>query len=466
MLLTPSHARGQYFEHDLSRDRPFVDEKTEHCYLSYDDGGYRIRRTNVSGNCVSFKQQHAGSAVLETRFQLKPKGEAGRSAGLIFGSIPRRYWAAFVNADGVVALAAHVDGQWQTIANSSAQGLLSGNKGWNVLSVELRGVAVTIALNGVVVITEELQIEPGRDVALAGFGIGEVVFATLSARPGGVAAKKVHLFGGSPRDLGGGLFGLAHRFVGWAGQTYRLFSSEMVPDTYARIDNGVEGSLVAEGFADSTGIVLEGVLPRNGAYVVSFITPDSVTRVSSIALNSRNSVEMFSDWVDAVGDGYDLRSEWRDQLGSEYPAPDIANVTAEVLQNRLLITVQFVPSTFDPTRTQITVYLDTDQNEKTGYPNSLWPGSDHIVTAGATLARNVPQIWGRGTPTASTLSVIDDGYYLVIPLTELPDDGRLRFAVAASVFLGRNSDGTLGSSGAIDVTPGGRQEGEWWIIRD
>lgn len=175
--------------------------------------------------------------------------------------------------------------------------------------------------------------------------------------------------------------------------------------------------------------------------------------------------------TDPRGDGHatSIYPAYVRMLGADYRSPDIRQVLATVRDGFLNIEVHFAPETFDPDRTKISLYLDTDEDMGTGVQRRDIPsGTDHMITFGArayyptsmhfAYAPSNPR--GLGRP-AGPYQILADGLAISIPLERIGSvEPRIRFYVAADVAFDRESSTTI-----MDGVPGDTVPTDWVPIR-
>ncbi len=157
------------------------------------------------------------------------------------------------------------------------------------------------------------------------------------------------------------------------------------------------------------------------------------------------------------------------RLGTAYRSPDIRTVTAAVEDAFLNVEVNFAPGTFDPARTRVSLYLDTDDDASTGAQRTDLPsGADHMITFGAsgyypTSMHHIYPSSGRGAVVrpAEPYEILANGLAIRIPLQRIgTDNSRFRFYVAADVIFERGE-----STMIMDGVPGDTIPTGWIPLR-
>lgn len=140
-------------------------------------------------------------------------------------------------------------------------------------------------------------------------------------------------------------------------------------------------------------------------------------------------------WVgDAVGDA----------VGAG--APDFTCAAGQLAGGNLVLSIAFVPGTFDSDTTRVSFVLDTDQNPATGFPginsgngDSAIFGTDYQVSFGSASqggVANVLQLPSFLAMGSGTVEFFDDGMRATIPLALLGgDDGLMNFKALVQTQL-------------------------------
>ena len=142
--------------------------------------------------------------------------------------------------------------------------------------------------------------------------------------------------------------------------------------------------------------------------------------------------------------------------------PDLLSATIDVFGGNL--TVSFAPGSLSD-KTILTIYLDLDEDAKTGLATPLSDssanGADYVISG---LSPHNParaglsQKSGRnGSTFRGLLDVVrpaPDQLRIVVPLSRLgDDDGRMKFAVGCSHLLSTTPDGNQTIASHVDVMP-------------
>src|SRR5262245_14333562 len=130
--------------------------------------------------------------------------------------------------------------------------------------------------------------------------------------------------------------------------------------------------------------------------------------------------------------------------------PDLFSASVEITQgNLMLISVRCNAGTFDPATTSIQFDLDVDQDPGTGDPFEGL-GLEYIIDMGSSFyaaqARVSRFVAGTQYETVGTVpvSVISNGIDVGVPLSLIGnDDGRMKFRVFATYYLGRSGFSTI-----------------------
>jgi hypothetical protein len=150
---------------------------------------------------------------------------------------------------------------------------------------------------------------------------------------------------------------------------------------------------------------------------------------------------------------------------------DLVSAALTVDGGNLTVEVRYTPSTFNPTKSNVAVLLDVDQNNATGQPgidggcsrDTAYIGSEYLLdigSQGSTPARiyqysyppcNALTQVGTASITILNNGTADNGYKITVPLSLLGnDDGRLKFKVISSEQINPPAPG---NTGILDVMP-------------